>query len=603
MKKIMSLMLITILLMSAAIPSYAAGFTPPGLAKKGGLPPGIAKKFKDLDGFEWAQEAIERLAEKGILSGVGEEKFAPSSNVTKIEALAMIIRGLDWDDEADLSLELIQKGKIKDKVKDQLQDWTKGYIEVAIQRGLISEADVTKQSFTTPATRQEVAMYIIRAMGLEAKAKKYTKDDLSFDDKNAVKSDAAGYVYLIAQEGIMKGYPDGTFRPNQPVKRAEMASLVATLNDKIDDDDDEDVERVSGKLIWFNAEKIYIEKSGKVESYALDDDVKVYIDGKQKTLDDLRLDKTITLKVEEKLVKEIRWNTEVVVIEDSFKGSITDIDRTDKEVVVKNDSKEKLFKVENNTVIKIDGRTKNFSDLSIGMKVELKIIDGKVDSISAQTNTETFKGTIKQIYASTEKLKIQVGSQERIIQVDDETDIELNGNNVAFKHLAVGMKVEVAIENGEVLQVYAKSVEEEFSGVIAGINSTRKELKLKVGSTERTIQLDSGTDIEVDGKDAGFDKLVLNMKVEVRIENGKVVELSAKSVTNEYTGTLIEKVVGTQNKLTIKVGSQYKTYVVAKDAEILDDDGDEIDFSELKVGSEIEIQVENNIIVEIEVED
>jgi hypothetical protein len=518
--------------MTAAMPSYAAGFTPPGLAKKGGLPPGIAKKFGDLSGFEWAMEAIERLAEKGVLSGVGEGKFAPSNNVTKVEALAMIIRGLGWDDEADLSLELIEEGKIKDKAKDKLQDWTKGYIEVAIEKGLIDEADLTKQSFTTPATRQEVAMYIIRAMGLETKAKEYTKDDLKFDDKAAVKSDAAGYVYLISEKGIMKGYPDGTFRPNQPVKRAEMASLVAILDDLIDDDDDDqDTTLISGKLIWFNTEKVYIEKNGKVEGYALHDAVKIYIDGKQKTLDDLRIDKIVSLKLEGNLVKEIRWNTEVVVIEDTFKGSITDIDRDDKEVVVKNDSKERLFKIENNTVIKIDGRTKSFGDLSIGMKVELKIIDGKVDSISVQTNTETFKGTIKQIYASTEQLKILVGSKERIIQLDDDTDIE------------------------------------------------------------------------IDGRDAGFDKLVTTMKVEVRVENGEVTELHAESIANEYEGTLIEKVEGTQNKLTIKIGSQNKIYVVAEDAEILDDDGDDIDFSELKVGREIEIRVENNIIVKIEMED
>lgn len=541
MKKLMSVMLIMILLMSAAVPSYAAGFTPPGLAKKGGLPPGIAKKFCDLDGFEWAQEAIERLAEKGILSGIGEGKFAPSNNVTKIEAMTMIIRGLDWDDDAKLAAELINTGKIKEKAKDKakdkdkLQGWTEGYIEVAVEKGLIDEVDLAQQNFTAPATRQEVAMYIIRALGMEEEAEDYSSKDLRFEDKAAVQIGAVGYVYLIDSEGIMKGYPDGTFRPNQLVKRAEMASLVNILRDRIGDEEDDD--------------------------------------------------------------------DDVVVVEATFKGNIESIDRQDKEIVVKNSSREKLFKIENNTVIKIDERTKSFSDLSLGMDVELKIIDGKVDRIDAQTNTATFTGTIKQIYPSTEELRIQVGSKERLIQVDDETDIELDGRNVAFGRLVVGMEVEVRIEDGEVLRVYAKSSEEEFTGVITGINSSRKELKIKVGNTERTIQLDSGTDIEVDEKDAGFDKLVLAMEVEVKIENGKVVALYAESVTSEYTGKLTEKVEGTQNKITIKIGSQYKSYVVSKNADIQDDDGNDMDFNELKVGSEIEIQVENNIIVKIEMED
>lgn len=538
MKKMMSLMLIMVLLMTAAMPSFAAGFTPPGLAKKGGLPPGIAKKFLDLKGFEWAMEAIERLAEKGILNGVGEGKFAPSNNVTKVEALTMIIRGLDWDDDVELSSEWIKEGKIKEKAKDKakdkekLQDWTAGYLEVAVKKGLISEAELKNQSFTTPATRQEVAMYIIRAMGLETKARQYSKDDLRFDDKADVKSDVAGYVYLIDQEGIMKGYPDGKFRPNQPVKRAEMASLVATLHDRVnDDDDDQDTALINGKLIWFNTQKVYIEKSGKIESYALDDGVKVYIDGKQKALNDLRIDKNVSLKLEGKLVKEIRWNTEVVVIEDTFKGTIIEIDSQRKTIIVENENREKLFKIENDTLIKIDTKIKSFSDLAKNLKVELKIIDGKVDTIIAQTNTETFKGTIKQIYTSTEQLRIQVGSKERLIQIDEDTDIELNGGNIAFRLLAVGMEVEVRIENGEVTKLYAESI------------------------------------------------------------------------ASEYKGILIEKVVGTQNKVTIGIGSQNKTYVVAKDADIFDNDGNDIDFSKLRVGREIEIRVENNIIVKIEMED
>ncbi|MFT9493962.1 S-layer homology domain-containing protein [Anaerosolibacter sp.] len=469
MKKLMSVMLMMILLMGAAVPSYAAGFTPPGLAKKGGLPPGIAKKFSDLDGFEWAQEAIERLAEKGILSGIGEGKFAPSNNVTKIEALTMIIRGLDWDDDVKLAAELINTGKIKERAKDKakdkdkLQGWTEGYIEVAVEKGLIDEVDLAQQNFTAPATRQEVAMYIIRALGMEEEAEDYSSRDLRFEDKAAVQIGAVGYVYLIDSEGIMKGYPDGTFRPNQLVKRAEMASLVNLLRDRIGDEEDDD--------------------------------------------------------------------DDVVAVEGTFKGNIESIDRQDKEIVVKNSSTEKLFKIENNTVVKIDGRTKSFSDLSFGMDVELKIIDGKVDRIDAQTNTATFTGTIKQIYPTTD------------------------------------------------------------------------ELKIKVGNTERTIQLDSGTDIEIDEKDAGFDKLVLAMEVEVKIENGKVVALYAESVTSEYTGKLTEKVEGTQNKITIKIGNQYKSYVVSKNADIQDDDGDDMDFNELKVGSEIEIRVENNIIVKIEMED
>ena len=42
---------------------------------------------------------------------------------------------------------------------------------------------------------------------------------------------SSGYVQSAYEQGYVKGYPDGTFRPTQPVTRAEMAILVAKMYD------------------------------------------------------------------------------------------------------------------------------------------------------------------------------------------------------------------------------------------------------------------------------------------------------------------------------------------------------------------------------------
>lgn len=463
MKKIISLILVTVLLFAMGIPSYAAGykgFTPPGLAKKGGLPPGIAKKFMDLDGFDWAREAIEKLAQKGIISGIGEGQFAPSRNVTKIEALAMIIRAMGWDDAADLSLELIKKGKKEDKIKDKLQDWTKGYMEVALEKGLIDEIDLVQQNFATPATRQEVAKYIIRALGLEEEAQKHMNEKLRFKDTSAVQIGAVGYVYLMDAKGIMKGYPDGTFRPNQPVRRAEMASLAAILDEQLDDGEDEEqgVQAIKGKLVWVHDKKIFIERNKDIEGYKLADDVKVYVHGKMKTIKDLKIGEIIEIKIEDKIVKEIRWKTDVVVIEESFQGIITNMDVDDQEIVVKNENKEKLFTVEKGTEIKIDGKTKSFHDLAVGMQIELKLENGKVTKVTAATTSETFKGTIiEKIIGTQNKLTIQAGNQIKTFVVAKNAEIkEKDGDILSFDELKVGKEVQVKLENYMIVKIYTE---------------------------------------------------------------------------------------------------------------------------------------------------
>lgn len=40
---------------------------------------------------------------------------------------------------------------------------------------------------------------------------------------------AEGFISAVTQAGIMKGYPDGMFRPDQPVTRAELAAVVNHL--------------------------------------------------------------------------------------------------------------------------------------------------------------------------------------------------------------------------------------------------------------------------------------------------------------------------------------------------------------------------------------
>src|SRR5690606_35797602 len=33
-------------------------------------------------------------------------------------------------------------------------------------------------------------------------------------------------IEAVSRKGLFKGYPDGTFRPNQPITRAELASVI-----------------------------------------------------------------------------------------------------------------------------------------------------------------------------------------------------------------------------------------------------------------------------------------------------------------------------------------------------------------------------------------
>jgi competence protein ComEC len=82
-------------------------------------------------------------------------------------------------------------------------------------------------------TRAEAATMISRALGLDG-----TKRPSSFSDVSS-QSYAVGYIESAVENGIIKGYSDQTFRPNDIVNRGEMAIFLARafeLDEQIDVD-------------------------------------------------------------------------------------------------------------------------------------------------------------------------------------------------------------------------------------------------------------------------------------------------------------------------------------------------------------------------------
>lgn len=69
-------------------------------------------------------------------------------------------------------------------------------------------------------TRAEAAAMLGRALNLNG-----TKRTTSFKDVDSA-SFASGYIQSAVDKNIISGYQDGTFRPDQPVKRGEMAILI-----------------------------------------------------------------------------------------------------------------------------------------------------------------------------------------------------------------------------------------------------------------------------------------------------------------------------------------------------------------------------------------
>jgi hypothetical protein len=76
-------------------------------------------------------------------------------------------------------------------------------------------------------TRAEFAKIAVLALGLNDAAE-VSKSDTIFTDVDAFHW-AAGYINVAVDRGILKGYPDGTYKPSAPLSNAEATTVLTRL--------------------------------------------------------------------------------------------------------------------------------------------------------------------------------------------------------------------------------------------------------------------------------------------------------------------------------------------------------------------------------------
>ena len=171
--------------------------------------------------WQWARDSIYYFAEQGIVNGVGDSRFAPGQKVTREEFAKMLVLTFS------APLEAPDEPTFADVPREK---WSYPYIETA-KEFLTGYANPFggKMTFqpTTAATREDIAVALVRMMGLtdkDARDPNYARR--TFGDAGAISPGLVTYISIAAERGLIAGYPDGTFRPNQNITRAETVVLL-----------------------------------------------------------------------------------------------------------------------------------------------------------------------------------------------------------------------------------------------------------------------------------------------------------------------------------------------------------------------------------------
>ncbi|CAM4461764.1 YusW family protein [Paenibacillus tarimensis] len=192
----------------------------------------VTMEFDDLGDAQWAAASIGKMKSKDVFQGYEDGTFRPNAPVSRVEALVTAVRLMGLEEQA-IAKPAGAKLQFKDaKLIDQKFSWAKGYILVALENDLIGETEVQLKP-DKPASRVWVASLLVKALDLKAEALAKMTTPLDYKDRDEIPAGSVGYINVAAEQGIVSGYPDGTFKPNNKITRAEMSALLDRTNDSM----------------------------------------------------------------------------------------------------------------------------------------------------------------------------------------------------------------------------------------------------------------------------------------------------------------------------------------------------------------------------------
>lgn len=191
------------------------------------VPTALAEKaddFTDVSRSDWYYQFADYVTSKGYFNGTSETTFAPAENMTRAMFVTVLFR---FD------------GAKGDRSQSAFTDvapgeWYTDAINWAAANRIVDGVGNGKFAPNDPITRAQMCTMIERYLALYKKAWKVTLPETGsvsvMVDENAIPAYALAAVKQCQRHGLVNGFEDGTFRPNELSTRAQVAAVIYRMS-------------------------------------------------------------------------------------------------------------------------------------------------------------------------------------------------------------------------------------------------------------------------------------------------------------------------------------------------------------------------------------
>ena len=191
------------------------------------VPTALAEKaddFTDVSRSDWYYQFVDYVTSKGYFNGVADKTFAPADNMTRAMFVTVLFRfhGAKGD-RSQSAFTDVAPG-----------EWYTDAINWAAANRIVDGVGDGKFAPNDPITRAQMCTMIERYLALYKKAWKVTLPETGsvsvMVDENAIPAYALAAVKQCQRHGLVNGFEDGTFRPNELSTRAQVAAVIYRMS-------------------------------------------------------------------------------------------------------------------------------------------------------------------------------------------------------------------------------------------------------------------------------------------------------------------------------------------------------------------------------------
>lgn len=498
-----------------------------------------AASFSDMAGanWDWARDTVNELADKGIIKGYSDGTYQPNNSVTNQEAFTLFARIVGVNDAVNAA---------------------------AVAAAQEQYADVAAK-YNTYATK-ELCFMLYRGIFTEAELDTYLSE--ATKNNQLLRHEAA---ILITK--VMGG-------------EEEVRNTVMYVFDYVDADE---IPAASKGYVDFVSRKGIMQG---MEDNKFSPNTSV-----------TRAQVAIMLK-----------KTMDVMSLSSASGTISDVNVSEKSFVLGGNT----YTASDRTGINLDGQHVSFDALENGdTAVVTTDYQGlwAIDAASgvpepSDTVTGVFNGSLtdtRGTFLKVYDLETGVSSVQEYKLSPDSVSYTYEGKVAILSDFSKGDLVTLTLTGGVVTAV---SGEPEYTYVTG---ATAEEIvllpvpSLRIGHTDAQydgITYEINNDslyVERNGKTASLRDVLPGDKVDLELEYGVIVEISAMSKSSTETGTIVEITIGNNvSQIKLDVSGTTETYAVVRDTEIYLDD-EAATLYDLRLGDSVTVNIESGTVVKLNV--